>query len=332
MVTNLINYNLLAEPAITSLLRGLGSLYHPVLSPVLETDLYEDAVGGEERVELESVESLILHPVYDSIAEDNVFVAFLWAVLPWDRYFQQVLPEGIDGIICVLENTCGQIYSFQINGPDTIFLGEGDLHESAYDAYAVETTVVKTKEAGGGLSIDGTCIFNFTLYPSTEYEESFVNQVPLIVTVVMAGVICFASIAFLIAYGRKTRARERKLVESADRSHAIVSSLFPPNVRDRLLEDAAHMTGSVTTFGGHDLNKLLDADYNNGEGVGVVRSSKPIADLFPACTVFFADIVGFTAWSSSREPSHVFTLLESIYGAFDTIARSRDVFKVETVG
>lgn len=27
----------------------------------------------------------------------------------------------------------------------------------------------------------------------------------------------------------------------------------------------------------------------------------PIADLFPDCTVFFADIAGFTAWSSTRE-------------------------------
>ena len=46
----------------------------------------------------------------------------------------------------------------------------------------------------------------------------------------------------------------------------------------------------------------------------------------------FADISGFTAWSSVREPSQVFTLLESVYRAFDTIARRRKVFKVETVG
>jgi class 3 adenylate cyclase len=37
---------------------------------------------------------------------------------------------------------------------------------------------------------------------------------------------------------------------------------------------------------------------------------KPIADLFQN-TIMFADIVGFTAWSSSKEPSQVFTLLEN---------------------
>lgn len=45
-----------------------------------------------------------------------------------------------------------------------------------------------------------------------------------------------------------------------------------------------------------------------------------------------ADIAGFTAWSSVREPSQVFTLLETVYHAFDLIAKKRHVFKVETVG
>jgi class 3 adenylate cyclase len=60
--------------------------------------------------------------------------------------------------------------------------------------------------------------------------------------------------------------------------------------------------------------------------------SSPIADLFRETTVLFADISGFTAWSSVREPRQVFTLLENMYGAFDTIAVRRGVFKVETIG
>ena len=60
--------------------------------------------------------------------------------------------------------------------------------------------------------------------------------------------------------------------------------------------------------------------------------SKPIADLFTETTVLFADIAGFTAWSSVREPAQVFTLLETLYHAFDELAKKRRVFKVETVG
>ena len=46
----------------------------------------------------------------------------------------------------------------------------------------------------------------------------------------------------------------------------------------------------------------------------------------------FADLVGFTAWSSEGEPSQVFTLLETLYQAYDSILKGRGVFKVETVG
>ena len=46
----------------------------------------------------------------------------------------------------------------------------------------------------------------------------------------------------------------------------------------------------------------------------------------------FSDIVGFAAWSSQREPTHVFTLLETVFRSFDFIAKEMDVFKVETIG
>ena len=41
---------------------------------------------------------------------------------------------------------------------------------------------------------------------------------------------------------------------------------------------------------------------------------------------------GFTAWSGERDPPSVFKLLETIYSAFDELARSFGVFKVETIG
>jgi class 3 adenylate cyclase len=46
----------------------------------------------------------------------------------------------------------------------------------------------------------------------------------------------------------------------------------------------------------------------------------------------FADIAGFTAWSSQREPAQVFTLLQTIYQTFDKLAKKLGVFKIETIG
>ena len=43
-------------------------------------------------------------------------------------------------------------------------------------------------------------------------------------------------------------------------------------------------------------------------------------------------LLGFTAWSSTRDPAQVFILLQTVYQAFDKIAKRRKVFKVETIG
>lgn len=53
---------------------------------------------------------------------------------------------------------------------------------------------------------------------------------------------------------------------------------------------------------------------------------------FRLCRAVFADIAGFTAWSSTREPAQVFVLLQTIYQAFDQLAHKYDEFKVETIG
>lgn len=121
-------------------------------------------------------------------------------------------------------------------------------------------------------------------------------------------------------------------METAVHTNAIVSSLFPSNVRDRLFntEQTSSEQGRKFEHNKTRLKSFLsdgrnDSPFDSNETS--IRQS-PIADLFPHCTVLFSDICGFTAWSSVREPSQVFTLLETLYGAFDALASKRGVFKV----
>ena len=133
--------------------------------------------------------------------------------------------------------------------------------------------------------------------------------------------------------------RQTFVTSAAQRTQALVSSLFPHNVQERILEDAQDQArleqSAANAFGGfrakNQLKNFLAHDAEENEAAPHF-ATRPIADLFPDTTVLFADIAGFTAWSSTREPSQVFTLLETIYHAFDDIARKRRVFKVETVG
>jgi class 3 adenylate cyclase len=82
----------------------------------------------------------------------------------------------------------------------------------------------------------------------------------------------------------------------------------------------------------HAFSRRSNGAANGGDHIAHLLSTKPIANLFPHTTVMFADISGFTAWSSVREPSQVFTLLEQIYNSFDAIAKKKRIFKVETIG
>jgi Adenylate and Guanylate cyclase catalytic domain len=132
------------------------------------------------------------------------------------------------------------------------------------------------------------------------------------------------SVLLFIVYDRLVERRQAIVLKSANQSSAIVSSLFPKNITERLLDIGTSSTSWNMTAKTRLKSFLCDSNDNQG--------LQPIADLFLETTVLFADIAGFTAWSSSRDPTHVFTLLQTLYQGFDRIAHRDKVFKVETIG
>ena len=161
------------------------------------------------------------------------------------------------------------------------------------------------------------------IYPSTTFHSHYITNTPKIYAAVVAFTFVLVAMVFFI-YDILVQHRNEKIVLNAARSNAIVSSIFPDAIRDRLLQPDEISTKRK----GSGLKSYL----LTGEGDIGNTSSKPLADLFLETTIMFADISGFTAWSSVRDPTQVFVLLESLYKAFDEIASRRRVFKVETVG
>jgi class 3 adenylate cyclase len=290
--------------------------------------------------------SQIVFPIFDDFTgEEEPATGFLLSYVFWLDFLADNLPESVQQVVAVIENGCGQQVSYEINSNRIpTYLGEGDFHDPQFNKF--EQSIRIQDIAGGGiqdkskLTFSGVnlnedyCPYNIRLYPSEAMKDTYTTSRPVTYTLLVVGTFIITSLTFL-GYDFLNEKRNTAVMENARQTNLIVSSLFPAIVRDRLFKEGKGGAGRGLAEG--DSKRILATPRNMlksfiDDGQKDISKTTPIADLFPDTTVMFADIAGFTAWSSLRQPTQVFTLLETIYGEFDALAKKRRVFKVETIG
>jgi len=291
--------------------------------------------GTDEELEVEfssdHPHSSFVVPVFEYPTRTGEIVGFMTAVLGWDTFVANLLPKGTNGVHAVLVSTCNQNFTYMINSPSAMFLGNSDLHDKSYEDMLHIVDLGPLLYNRTDPLDENNCFYSFYLYPSKETEAKYMASRPKTVTLLAA--LTFAvMIATFFIYERFVQHKTRKVTIATAKAGRVVSSLFSENIRDRVYNEQKvglkpEMASPLRTTKSVREFLPVQSTVSDSAGYDFVLDSDPIVDWFPETTV----LVGFTAWIADRDPIQVFILLETIYGAFDRWARRLGVFKVETI-
>lgn len=137
--------------------------------------------------------------------------------------------------------------------------------------------------------VDGNCLYSIDIYPSDALHAEWDSRFPRIFASVVAGTFVIVAITFFI-YDRFVRKRNKKVVRAATKTEKVVASLFPSNIRDRLLAEEEEFErrqverGARTRlkdFLANDLPDEIDMEATDD----FMFKTRPIADLFPEVTI-----------------------------------------------
>lgn len=371
-----------------SVLQLQKSLFNAMVSRIpFQSPLLDDVAAafflGDQQ--MSPPRSIMVEPIL-ARRDGQQVTGFIGFEIDWVRTLSGGLNGG-PGTTVVLQNSCNQKQTFELRHGNATYIGEGDQHDERYTHMKMSTdlmsfrrywneneraeTPVKVfadQEAAIQVASNetrlrelGICVYYMDIYPIEDYENQYKTFAPQTYVLVVVAVFGCVGLLF-ITYDILVERRQNHVMANAAKSKALIKSLFPAVVRDRLFQNTSNMRQRPTWYSKRRtrvLHSIPPCNLSTNSDFGILQSPKiqlanflsnsdrtddvggtstayfgdePIAEMFSSTTVIFADIAGFTAWSSEREPSQVFKLLETIYATFDSIAKRLKVFKVETIG
>jgi hypothetical protein len=277
------------------------------------------------------VYSLLFDPTLDKAS------GIIALEISWLRVLELSAPKSRDHDLFVVISSPSVKMTFTIRGGQKAsFIGDGDLHQSRKNVWKLRKRLALSE-----LITNTTESYTVEIYTSKSYAESYRSQRP--VKAIVAIVLCFLYVAIIfIVYDFLLSRRLSYLSLLASTSTSILDQLFPSFIQDRLFKRFLKKSASEVVERSQSRDELTrKASLNNASSFRSLNTisidsrsedTAPICEAFEKSTVFFADIAGFTKWSSGHKPLEVFEFLETLFQYFDEAARDNGVFKVETIG
>jgi hypothetical protein len=273
-----VNFDLEVDDRYSTLAHYVDEHRIPAISAVFPI---AELLGKAYPSDSEAPKSIVLEPIYADFQDTSPAVGHYLAVVEWANFFSDILHQGANGIVVVLKNSCGQVFTFVVNGSEVTYIGNGDHHDSEYNEHRRSAQIFDPSATIRDQE-DNHCFYSIDVYPSDTFKDEYTTRSPIIYTAVVFAVMLGTGLAFVL-YEILVQRRQKALRAKVAKTNAIVSSLFPENVRDRLITGEDKKVGNRSKdknslVGKQGLKTFLDdakvQDLNIGE-------SKPIADLFP---------------------------------------------------
>lgn len=136
---------------------------------------------------------------------------------------------------------------------------------------------------------DTLCTYMFRIYPTETFKDQYDSNRPLIAAVSLGGTFMLIALVFFF-YDSVVQRRNRRVTAVAEKTTAVVNSLFPEAVRDRLLA-ANEETPTVGNGKGKKkdgFDRTANDSGASASGAGRAIVGRPIADHFNESTIMFA--------------------------------------------
>jgi hypothetical protein len=293
---DIIMLDLYTQPSFRRMIDDATIAGHILLSEVVESTFISSNIETLDKDPLRAAHprSFAAQPIFEKFGRksESAVVGFLFSVVPWDTYFRDILPVGTNGFVVKIMDSCGTNFAYLLNGPDANYLGEQYEPDSKYD-YLVQTSefasFARFNEANTNAEEILYCSYSLSVHATSAYEDEYTSNKPLWVTLVVLMVFLFTALVFVL-YDFFVQRRQTKVLKTAQKTTAIVTSLFPKSVIKKMMEADNDVRSSIQISGKDKLKSFFDGSgeedskHLKGEEAGTtIFKTKPIAGTWISC-------------------------------------------------
>ena len=200
----------------------------PEYKELLEKNLALSQYRGNIDEYADGLSTFFAYPVFDSFESDKQVAGILSTNIYWKILLSKLLPSSAQGIICVIENSFNQTFSYRIDGTNASFLQMGDSHDPKYDDLVrsesvndyLQSRASPKNRAYSTVGMSDNTKYTISVYPSQDTEDMFVTNKPIVYTiVVIIGFVLVAVLffAFSVYVEKRQNIMTAKVIQNADR-------------------------------------------------------------------------------------------------------------------